>query len=64
MYDDGEEYGEAYIFFITGAAEEDLLAVAARTAGLPGIPGGVFAVVTNDEADEIGLGRRVELPLG
>jgi hypothetical protein len=64
VYDDGEAYGEAYVFFITGAAEDDLLAVAARTAGLPGIPGGVFAVVTNDEADEIGLGRRVELPLG
>ncbi|MEV5082226.1 hypothetical protein AB0K74_26425 [Streptomyces sp. NPDC056159] len=29
----------------------------------PGIPSGVFAMVTNDEAEEIGLGRRVELPL-
>ncbi len=64
VYDDGEEYGEAYVFFITGAAEEDLLAVASRAAGLAGIPSGVFAMVTSDEAEEIGLGRRVELPLG
>ncbi|MFE7213723.1 hypothetical protein ACFY0A_33840 [Streptomyces sp. NPDC001698] len=64
MHDEGEEYGEAYVFFITGAAEEDLLAVACHVAGLPGIPSGVFAMVTDDEAEEIGLGRRVELPLG
>jgi hypothetical protein len=62
-HDEGEEYGEAYVFFITGAAEADLLAVASRVARVPGIPSGVFAMVTNDEAEEIGLGRRVELPL-
>ncbi|MFF3934484.1 hypothetical protein [Streptomyces hirsutus] len=64
VYDDAEEYEEAYVFSIAGAAEEVLLAVASGTAGLPGIPSGVFAMVTNDEAEEIGLGRRVELPLG
>lgn len=64
VYDDGEEYGEAYVFFIAGAAEEDLLAVASRAAGLADVPSGVFAMVTSDEAEEIGLGRRVELPLG
>jgi hypothetical protein len=64
VYDDGEEYGEAYVFFITGAAEEDLLAVASRAAGLAGVPSGVFAMVTSDEAEELGLGRRVELPIG
>ncbi|MEI5524430.1 hypothetical protein WB401_23905 [Streptomyces brasiliscabiei] len=64
MYDDGEECDGAYVFFITGATEKVLLAVASGTAGLPGIPSGVFAMVTNDEAEEIGLGRRVELPLG
>ncbi|MCK8438166.1 hypothetical protein G3I77_35705 [Streptomyces sp. D2-8] len=64
VHDEGEEYGEAYVFFITGAAEEDLLAVASRVTTVPGIPSGVFAVVTNDEAEEIGRGRRVELPLG
>ncbi|MFG2472676.1 hypothetical protein ACGFXB_45795 [Streptomyces canus] len=37
VYDDGEEYGEAYVFFITAAAEEDLLAVTSRAAGLAGI---------------------------
>lgn len=63
VHDEGEEYGEAYVFFITGAAEADLLAVASRVARVPGIPSGVFAMVTNDEAEEIGLGRRVELPL-
>jgi hypothetical protein len=62
--DEGEEYGEAYVFFITGAAEADLLAVASRVAGVPGVPSGVFAMVTNDGAEKIGLGRRVELPLG
>ncbi|MFE4424310.1 hypothetical protein [Streptomyces sp. NPDC056817] len=63
MHDEGEEYGEAYVFFISGAAEADLLAVASRVTRVPGIPSGVFAMVTNDEAEEIGLGRRVELPL-
>ncbi|UUU36551.1 hypothetical protein JIX56_45805 [Streptomyces sp. CA-210063] len=63
VYDDGEEYDEVYVFSITGATEEVLLAVASDLARLPGIPSGVFAMVTSDEAEEIGLGRRVELPL-
>jgi hypothetical protein len=64
VWDDGEEHGETYVFFVTGAPEDDLLAVASRVAGLVGIPRGVFAVVTDDEAEEIGVGRRVELPRG
>jgi hypothetical protein len=64
VHDDGEEYGGVYVFFITGATEEVLLAVASDLARLPGIPSGVFAMVTTDEAEEIGIGRRVELPLG
>ncbi|MFD1661152.1 hypothetical protein ACFSL4_23845 [Streptomyces caeni] len=64
VHDEGEEHGEAYVFFIAGAAEADLLAVASRVARVPGVPSGVFAMVTNDEAEEIGLGRRVDLPLG
>ncbi|MFE3829378.1 hypothetical protein [Streptomyces sp. NPDC059092] len=60
-YDDGEECDGVYVFFIAGATEEVLLDVASGTAGLPGIPGGAFAMVTNDEAEEVGLGRRVEL---
>jgi len=59
VYDDGEELGDTYLFFITGAGEQDLLAVAADVAALPGIPNDVFAIVT--DADEIGVGRRVPL---
>ena len=60
-YDDGEQCEGAYVFFITGAAEADLLAVASRVAALPGIPGGAFAVVSDAGAEEAGVGRRVEL---
>ncbi|WP_091561337.1 hypothetical protein [Micromonospora pattaloongensis] len=63
QYDDGEECGEAYVFFITGSREEALLAVATRVATLDGVPAGAFAVVTDDEAEEFGMGRRVDLPL-
>ncbi|MDX6241430.1 MAG: hypothetical protein QOG10_6254 [Kribbellaceae bacterium] len=41
--------------------EETLLAVAAHVAALPGIPRGVFAIVTDDEAEEMGVGRRMPL---
>ncbi len=60
-WDVGEEHDGAYVFFVTGAAEADLLAVASRVAALPGVPGGVFTVVTDEGAEEIGVGRRVEL---
>ncbi|MDW4907373.1 hypothetical protein RB628_18940 [Streptomyces sp. ADMS] len=60
-YDEGEQCEGAYVFFVTGAAEADLLAVASRVAALPSVPGGVFAVVTEEGAGEIGVGRRVEL---
>ncbi|MGI5486731.1 hypothetical protein [Microtetraspora malaysiensis] len=61
VYDDGEEFGDVYVFFITGADEEALLAVASRAATLDGVPAGTFAVVTDDNAEEFGLGRRVDL---
>ncbi|MEV0741482.1 hypothetical protein AB0I51_37395 [Streptomyces sp. NPDC050549] len=64
VYDDGEEYGQAYVFFIAGAAEADLLTIASRPARPADIPSGVFAMATSDEVEDIGLGRRVELPLG
>lgn len=48
---------------ITGAGEGDLLALASRVATLPGVPAGSVAVVSNDGAEEFGLGRRVALPL-
>jgi hypothetical protein len=63
VFDDGEEYAEAYVFFVTGAGEEELLAVASRVATLPGVPAGTFAVVGDDGAEVLGLGRRVTLPL-
>ncbi|WP_433008629.1 hypothetical protein [Kribbella sp. CA-294648] len=61
VYDDGEELGDEYLYFITGASEDILLTVAGDVAALPGIPQGVFAIVTNDEAEEIGVGRRMPL---
>jgi hypothetical protein len=63
VFDEGAENGDVYIFFLTGASEEDLLAVASRVATLPGIPAGTIAVVSDDEAEEFGLGRQVALPL-
>ncbi|WP_106330137.1 hypothetical protein [Actinoplanes italicus] len=60
--DDGEEFGDVYVFVIRGAGEADLLAAASRVAALDDVPAGAFAMVTDDEAPEWGLGRRV--PLG
>jgi hypothetical protein len=61
LYDDGGEFGEVYVFLINAASEDRLLSVAARIADLPGVPAGVYAVVTDDEAEEFGIGRKVEL---
>jgi hypothetical protein len=61
VFDEGEEFGRAYAFFITGAELAALLAVAGRIAALPVVPAGAFAVVTDDEAEEMGRGRRVKL---
>ncbi|MER6420989.1 hypothetical protein [Streptomyces sp. NPDC001137] len=63
VFDEGEEDGDVFVFFVTGAGEGDLLAVASRVATLPGVPAGTVAVVSTDEAEEFGLGRRVVLPL-
>ncbi|MER5454878.1 hypothetical protein ABT008_08845 [Micromonospora sp. NPDC002389] len=60
VYDDGEEFGDAYVFFVTGADEATLLTAARRVAALDGVPPGVVAVVTDDEAGEMGTGRRVD----
>lgn len=60
MYDDGEELGEEYLFFIYGAREADLISVAREIANLPGVPAGVYATVTDTDAD-MGGGTRVEL---
>src|SRR5690349_7561349 len=62
VFDEGEEFGRAYAFFITGAKVDQLLAVAGRVARIPDVPGNAVAFVTDDEADEMGRGRRVKLP--
>lgn len=60
MYDDGEELGNEYLFFVQGAPEAHLIALAREVATLPGVPAGTYATVTDTEAD-MGGGRRVEL---
>jgi hypothetical protein len=62
VFDEGEEVGKVYIFLITGADPERLLSVAAQVAARPGVPSGTFAMVTDDEAEAFGRGRRVALP--
>lgn len=47
VFDEGEEDEDVYVFFVTGAGEGDLLAVASRVATLPGVPAGAVAVVSN-----------------
>ena len=61
VYDDGEELGDEYVFFITGDDEADLLLVATQVANLAGVPDGTFAVVTDEDQQDLGTGRRVEL---
>lgn len=61
VYDDGEEADGDYVFCITGDSERDLLAAANRVAQLPGVPRGAYAIVTDDEVEELGVGRREEL---
>jgi|SRR5690349_19332869 len=62
VFDESEECGDDYVFFITGADEATLLAVASRMATLDGVPSGAFALITDEGADEICTGRRVSLP--
>jgi hypothetical protein len=61
--DDGEEFGNVYVFLVAGAGEADLLTAASRAVSLDDVPRGAFAMITDDGAPEWGLGRRVELPL-
>ena len=60
MYDDGEELGDEYLFFVHRAPEADLIELAREVAALPGMPEGIYATVTDTEAD-MGGGVRVEL---
>jgi hypothetical protein len=59
-YDSGEELGDEYLFFLSGAPEQQLVAVARRVAALPRVPAGVYATVNDSEGD-MGEGRRVRL---
>ncbi|WP_430867547.1 glutamyl-tRNA amidotransferase [Demequina aurantiaca] len=61
MYDDGEELGDEYVFFVSGATEDELVGLAREIAALPGVPDGVFAVVTDSDSEEMGTGRVVKL---
>ena len=38
-------------------------AAASRVACLDGVPAGAFAMLTEEGAEEIGMGRRVNVPL-
>jgi hypothetical protein len=61
VFDDGNVYGNVYVFFIAGADERTLLSAVFRVAVLDGAPAGAFAMVTDDAAEEFGMGRRVDL---
>jgi hypothetical protein len=61
IYDDAEELGDEYVFFLTGDDERALLVVATQVANLAGVPDGTFAVVTDEDQQDLGTGRRVDL---
>lgn len=60
VYDDGEEFGDEYVFFVWNAPEIDLVGIAREVAQLGGVPAGAYARVTDTDAD-MGEGRRVDL---
>ena len=61
LYDDGESLDGIYVFSIHNATQAELLAIARRVADLPGVPTGVFAVVTDIEAENYGEGERFDI---
>ncbi|MEU4424852.1 hypothetical protein AB0F81_29890 [Actinoplanes sp. NPDC024001] len=63
VYDEAEEIDDSYVFFIAGGDEQTLLTAASRVAALDGVPPGSFAMVTDEAAESIGMGRRVTLPI-
>ncbi|MEU9889691.1 hypothetical protein [Sphaerisporangium sp. NPDC051011] len=62
VFDDGEQDGEVYVFFIAGADEETLLLAASLAVTRDRVPADAFAMITDDEAPEFGLGHRIDLP--
>ncbi|MGV8877160.1 MAG: glutamyl-tRNA amidotransferase [Rhodoglobus sp.] len=61
VVDEGDIFNDAYVMVITGADESTLTSVANRVANLPGIPTGVFAVLTDSDAEELGQGTIIEI---
>ena len=61
IVEEGDEFDGHYVIVITGGDESSLLTVANRVANRPGVPTGVFAMVTDDDADELGQGRREDI---
>ena len=61
VFDEGEEFGQFYVFFIAAAGLDQLLAVANQVATLDAVPAGTLAIVSDDEAEQMGRGRRVPL---
>jgi len=59
--DDGEEIGDTYVFPLVGGGIGDLLFVAREIAALPGVPAGVYAVLTDSASVGSEDGRRIEL---
>jgi hypothetical protein len=59
-YDDGEEQGVHYLFFLTGDRKAAVLAAAKKIATGPGVPAGAYIVVNDSEGD-MGDGERVNL---
>ena len=62
-YEEGEPFGDGYVFFLAGANERTLLAAASRVATRKGVPPGAYAMVSDTAAPKFGLGRRVGLPV-
>ena len=61
IIDDGEESEGAFVVSLADAPEQTLVAVAVRVAGMAGVPTGVFVMVTDDLAEGLGTGRRVDI---
>ncbi|EPR76864.1 aspartyl/glutamyl-tRNA amidotransferase subunit B [Leifsonia rubra CMS 76R] len=61
VVEEGDIFNDSYVIVITGADEATLTGVANRVANLPGIPTGVFAVVTDSDADELGQGTVIDI---
>lgn len=61
LFDDGEEVGDEYLFFLTGRPDAELIEAASRIASRPGVPAGAY-IVLNTGHDDFGIGKRIDLP--